>query len=86
MLVRDDLARAARELGIGARVAERRYVLRNLLGQDPAGTLALARSGGGRAARRPAVLAGPAIAAHWMDRAAATADVLDAARAATRRR
>lgn len=83
VLVRDDLARAARDLGIGARVAERRYVLRHLLGQDPAGTLRWLEAEAGRAARRPAVLAAPAVAAHWMDRAAATADVLDAARAAT---
>lgn len=83
VLVRDDLARAARDLGIGARVAERRYVLRHLLGQDPAGTLRWLQAEAGRAARRPPVLAAPAVAAHWTDRAAATADVLDAARAAT---
>lgn len=83
VLVRDDLARAASDLGLGARVAERRYVLRHLLGQDPAGTLRWLEAEAGRAARRPPVLAAPAVAAHWKDRAAATADVLDAARAAT---
>lgn len=82
VLVRADLARAARELGLGARIAERRYVLRNLLGQDPAGTLGWLEHEAARAARRPAVVARPAVAAHWTDRAAATADVLGAARAA----
>ena len=83
VLVRDDLARAAGDLGLGARIAERRYVLRHLLGQDPAGTLGWLEAEGRRAARRPAVIAAPAVAAHWKDRAAATADVLAAARAAT---
>jgi hypothetical protein len=32
-----------------------------------------------RAARRPPVVAGPAVAGHWQDRAAATAAVLGAA-------
>jgi TorA maturation chaperone TorD len=82
VLVRGDLARAARDLGLGARPAERRYTLRHLLGQDPAGTLRWLRAESRRAARRSAVIAGPAVAAHWSDRAAATSDLLGAARAA----
>jgi len=82
VLVRDDLARAARELGIGARIAERRYMLCHLLAQDPARTLCWLQDEAERAALRPAAVAGPAAAAHWKDRAAATADVLGAARAA----
>ncbi len=39
VLVRDDLARAARELGLGLRQGERTYVLKALLGQEPAATL-----------------------------------------------
>jgi TorA maturation chaperone TorD len=78
VLVRDDLARAAGELGLGARVAERRYVLRYLLAQEPAETLHWLRDEAARSARRPAVVAGPAVAAHWKDRAAATAAVLGA--------
>lgn len=39
VLVRDDLARAARELGLGLRQGERTYVLTALLGQEPAATL-----------------------------------------------
>jgi hypothetical protein len=82
VLTRADLARGARELGLGGRVAERRYALRNLLGQDPAATLGWLQEEAARAARRPAVVARAATAAHWSDRAAATAAVLAAAREA----
>jgi TorA maturation chaperone TorD len=82
LLTRDDLARAARELGIGMRIAERRYVLRHLIAQDPEPTLRWLEHEAERAAHRRPTVAGPAVAAHWRDRAAATADVLGAARAA----
>jgi len=39
IFVRDDLRRAARELGLGLRQGERVYVLRALLGQEPAAIL-----------------------------------------------
>lgn len=39
ILVRDDLFAAARELGLGPRIAERRYVLEALLSQDAPATL-----------------------------------------------
>jgi TorA maturation chaperone TorD len=39
ILVRDDLARAAHELGTGVRAGERLFALRSLAGQDTAGTL-----------------------------------------------
>jgi len=39
VLVRDDLARAARELGTGVRAGERTFALRSLMGQDAAATL-----------------------------------------------
>lgn len=39
ILVRDDLRRAARDLGLGLRQGERAYVLKALLGQEPAATL-----------------------------------------------
>jgi len=39
VLVRDDLSRAARDLGLGLRQGERVYVLKALLGQEPAATL-----------------------------------------------
>ena len=40
LVVRDDLARAARSLGLGLRQGERSYVLKALLEQDPDATLA----------------------------------------------
>jgi hypothetical protein len=39
LLVRNDLSRAASELGLGLRQGERVYVLKSLLGQEPAATL-----------------------------------------------
>ncbi len=39
VLVRDDLRRAALELGLGLRQGERAYALKALLGQEPAATL-----------------------------------------------
>jgi hypothetical protein len=40
IIVRDDLARVARTLGVGLRAGERLYTLRSLAGQDAAGVLA----------------------------------------------
>ena len=39
VLLRDDLARLGDELGLGVRAGERRYVLRAMAGQEPAGSL-----------------------------------------------
>lgn len=39
ILVRNDLVKAGRDLQLATRVAERRYALKALLGQDPAATL-----------------------------------------------
>jgi TorA maturation chaperone TorD len=69
VLVRDDLATAARALGLGLRVAERRYVLAALMAQDAGGTLGwLARYAGAWSARhsRP----------FWRERANAAASLL----------
>src|SRR5687768_14245385 len=41
ILLRDDIARAARGLGAGVRAGERLFALRSLLGQDAAGALGL---------------------------------------------
>jgi hypothetical protein len=78
ILVRDDLARAARELGTGVRAGERLFALRSLVGQDAAGTLDwLAREADAWHAlhlqRRPAH--GP-VAEWWAERAASTARLL----------
>ena len=75
ILTRGDLGQAARTIGLGLRQGERRYILRGLFDQAPEETAAwLAEE-----AERQAALhrAGPAsistIAAHWADRAGATA-------------
>lgn len=78
ILVRDDLARAARELGTGVRAGERLFALRSLVGQDAAGTLSwLAREAEGWRAlhlkRRPAH---GHVAEWWAARAASTAELL----------
>lgn len=79
VLVRDDLRRAASELGLGLRVAERRFVLRSLLAQDAAGTLAWLTSEARRWADLPARATGGSdeIASFWHERAEATAALLD---------
>jgi TorA maturation chaperone TorD len=76
VLVRDDLARGARKLGLALRVAERRFVLRNLLAQNPAATLGWLEGEARRAAERPALLAPPAVEYFWQERARTAAEVL----------
>ena len=78
IVVRADLARAARDLGLGLRLAERSYTLRALLGQDREATLAwLARTArlaaGGRRSRQQF----SPVSRFWRDRAAAAADLLE---------
>jgi hypothetical protein len=78
ILTRADLARIGRGLGIGVRMGERRWVLEQLLGQEPARVLETlageARARAGRHAARVAVL-GPS-ADFWASRAHATARLL----------
>lgn len=50
-LTRADLARVARELGLGLRAGERRYALEHLLGQDAPGVLGALAEEAGRQAR-----------------------------------
>lgn len=78
ILTRADLGRAAREVGAGARVGERRFVLRALLGQDAAGVLGWL---GREAERRERALRewGSALApvtGFWAERAAGSAGAL----------
>jgi hypothetical protein len=78
ILVRDDLARAARELGTGVRAGERLFALRSLVGQDAAGTLAwLAREAEDwHTLHQRRRAAHGHVAEWWAARAAATAKLL----------
>lgn len=77
ILVRSDLELAARQLGLGARAGERRFVLRALLDQDAAGVLWwLARYAAEAARRYRLIDPGREWAAFWSERAAATGDLL----------
>ena len=80
VLTREDLRRASLELGIPGRIGERRYVLEQLLGQDPAAVL---RWLGGHAtttttaAWEPWQADLPRTAAWWCERATGAAALLD---------
>jgi TorA maturation chaperone TorD len=74
ILLRDDLSSIARDLGLGTRVAERRYVLEALLAQDAAGTLRSLAAHADRWAVRHE-------SGFWSDRAASAASLLSAAAA-----
>jgi TorA maturation chaperone TorD len=82
ILTRMDIGRAGRELDLGTRAGERRFVLRGLLERDPAGMLEWLRSeAAGWVERhgRDDPLA-PQIAAFWRRQAESTADLLAALR------
>jgi Nitrate reductase delta subunit len=85
VVTRDDLARAGRILGAGVRIGERRFILRALLEQDPAGTFAWLAD---EAAKWAEIHAGTtevlgSIATYWEGRArAASARFLHLAAAA----
>jgi hypothetical protein len=76
-LGRDDLVRAADDLGLGCRVGERRYVLRSLLAQDAAGALGWLAAEARRQADALDAVALPPISTWWATRARATAARLD---------
>ncbi|MDY7095072.1 MAG: molecular chaperone TorD family protein [Acidobacteriota bacterium] len=86
ILTRDDLARAADELNLALRRAERRYTLEALVGQDPAAILAWLAEESRRQAHSMASPAEDSLAAHfptgplgdfWFSRALTTAELLD---------
>jgi TorA maturation chaperone TorD len=82
ILTRADLARAARDLGLGLRIGERRFVLAALLSQAPDAVLAWLAGeaeacAAAHAGHRP--LTG-AVAEFWTARAASTAALLTALR------
>lgn len=78
VLVRADLARAARDLGLGLRPGERRVVLASMLGEDAGAVLGwLAGEAATWAARhRPELHVAPSLARFWRDRAEAAANLL----------
>ena len=78
VLARADLARAARDLGLGLRLGERRVMLRAMLDQDPGPVLGwLAGEAASWAGRHlPEVHVSPSLAAWWHERGAATARLL----------
>lgn len=75
-IARDDLVRAADELGTGCRVGERRYVLRSLFAHDAPGMLLWLAAEARRQAAELERVVLPPVAAWWAARARATADVL----------
>jgi hypothetical protein len=78
VLVRADLSRAARELGVGLRAGGRHAVLTEMLAQDPGAVLAwLAGEAGAWAARhRPELHPAPNLARFWQARAESAASLL----------
>jgi TorA maturation chaperone TorD len=87
VLTRADVARGARELGLGMRMGERRFLLRALLAQDAPGTLhwlrAEAESWAGRHRRMPRALV--PVTDFWAARAERTAALVTELEAATDR-
>jgi len=81
IIVRDDLARAARQLGLGLRQGERRFVLESLFAQERAPVLAWLEAEALAAAQTPP--SAPAvIRSFWQARAADTASVVQSLRQA----
>lgn len=76
ILLRDDLASGCHELGLGLRIGERRFVLRSMLDQDPAGTLHWLAGRARAAAVRDRGWLGD-VGAWWRRRAETTVDLLE---------
>ncbi len=77
ILLRDDLLRAGGELGLAARVGERRFVLEALLSQGPEATLGwLSRFASQQAASHRSLLGPGWLSTFWSERAEASAGLL----------
>jgi hypothetical protein len=77
ILLRDDIARAARDLGTGVRAGERLFALRSLMGQDAAGTLSrLASEADAWTALHRRRAAHGRVADWWTERSNATTTLL----------
>ncbi|HEX8144026.1 MAG TPA: molecular chaperone TorD family protein [Pyrinomonadaceae bacterium] len=85
ILVRSDLTRAARGLGLGLRLGERRFILKALLGQDGKGVLEWLAAEASRWAQshRLRLETLGEVAAAWEERASATANLLRELQATT---
>jgi hypothetical protein len=78
ILVRRDLERTARELGLGCRAGERHFALRALLNQEAGGVLGwLAAFAAEAAVGYRELEPGARCAAYWAERATVTAELLD---------
>jgi TorA maturation chaperone TorD len=75
IVVRSDLERCARALGLGLRKGERRFALKSLVGQAPRETLEWLTGEADRWAERHAerTMAPPLVSEFWQERAAAAA-------------
>lgn len=84
VLVRDDLARASSDLGLGLRKGERRYVLESLFAQERVDVLAWLAAEATRAARSYREIADlpTLVCDYWTARANASAALLDTLREA----
>ncbi len=82
VLLRDDLSRAAIDLGFGLRAGERKFALRALLAQDAAAVLAWLATEA--RAQADALVTLPPISAWWATRARTTASWLDELAASAR--
>jgi TorA maturation chaperone TorD len=78
ILLRSDLGVAAKRLGLGLRLGERKFILKALIGQDAAGTLAWLAEEAEKWAERHRLHHQTlgAVASAWEERAAATARLL----------
>lgn len=78
LIVRDDLRRGARELDLGVRLAERKFVLKGMLMQNAEGVLSwLAEEAKFSASRHQQLTLAPSsLSVHWSERAKASSRLL----------
>jgi TorA maturation chaperone TorD len=79
ILVRSDLAHAARQLNLGLRLGERSFILKALFGQNPQGMLEWLSGEAKMWIKRHRLMREPlgVVAAFWEERAAATLSLLE---------
>lgn len=77
ILPRERLRRAARDLGLGVRIRDRRLMLRDLVDDDAGAALGWLAAEAGRWAQRHRRLPGGRVAEYWAERAGTTRDALE---------